>query len=644
MAWQSARAEDFTWFTVKDFQGWVEKTPTGNQIKLLPFIGIPNTRYWLTNGAYNTFTASSVANSPGIEFTFDGKLKFGYTIINDTKHLPPLFLRDVELAIGEAPNSLTSATVSFVNASFSKVELEIAGKVADSESFDTQYATGNRTGFFYFDASNSQLVNQLRTGDFQYELTMNYPLATFSSLDLTLDADIVSNSWVKATKKIINKKRKTGFSIGPINFGSNIRNTYAEEKTQSNSKTNISNRTTIVMRDATEEQQQLLDRLLGLATTNLQEARKMHTAAAAAAVLINKPTLAEAHKLYAAELKSAAPSAGDFTKDLLDHISKLKDADLLSFYAAGFKSTVDSTSSFYRYDASLFTSVETSLNQKFSSIVINNSAVTAVSRTIPEKSSGQFVEFARADRAAEARIFNLNVGANLLGPIWVKGVASALEQGRESDVKYAFQRRYLTSRTYKIDVNFPINQNGDTILHEAAQSAAPAEIIEFMLRRGADPNKENIFGEHPRDLTSNPDIIGIFDHHKNDFGEVVIEIDHPTDIDIISAEYPSYLSKSEKVEIFNNHPGSSDLIIGGYPTFVHEVPMLVYQAKIPNNQLQILQFPYQLVSQNWTHSIIRGQVTFSGAYRLELGKRKSVDKKTFTFGGPQNGFILVDPN
>lgn len=636
------RATDFTWFKVNEFEGWIEDTPQGKQIKLLPFVGVPGTGFWLPRGAFEVHSLQEFQQNRGLELTSDGRLRFGYRIVTEPIHLPSNLGRSIEEQVNLPRGHLSRATVSFVAAEYSKIELEIGGEIVAGEEFSVGNLSGSKEGYFYFDVADFETINRIREGDFRYVLTMTYPLTTFSSIELQVDGEIVSNTWSRALREIIQRKRRTGFSLGPISFGSTIRRSYVIERIESGSTNSIRNNTSIVMRDPTPEQLARVNAILGIASTTRQQALTMHQQAAAAALAAGKPNLADAHTQYAQSLQLSSPSNGEFTGAVLRRLENMPKADALSFFAAGFKSQEQSASGYYRYNGTTTTTTETRFQSSFSEFIISNSDVQAVSFGVPMTQNGRYTAYNDAELANDRRIFNLDWQTPVvMTPQWVRGVDEAMQQRRFGDVRYAFQRRLLTSQLSLINVNRPVGGQENTVLHTAVQYA-DLDLLRFMLNRGANPRAENRFGETPLELASEferQDVVELLTEYRDRYGEIAIRISHPG-IRLVSVD--SFMGNPRFLRLVElEEDGVTELRIGDYPMFMHFGGSVTYEAIVSNLQLQSMRFPYRVLQTDGVNSRIQAQALLRDVFRIEHGERKRRERE-LTFVGPLSGFSFED--
>lgn len=594
---QIALAEEFEQFAENEWQGWIEETNQGGRIKLLPFVAQPgNASYW-SQGDFGRF---------GMGITSQGNLRFGYRIIAQSQYIPPALKSRIAHISGRDINAFNRYPISFVRARIAKVQLFVDGELFGEHVYNGAIVSGNTAREFTIPIDDYDTINAIREGNFYLQTYYTFPLSSYSSASVRYDAQLVSNSWFRAVKEIVEKKRRSGFSFGPIDFSREIRRTYVRESSSSGGYNRQRENFTVLLVDPTPEQIKMVDEMLGFARTTATEARQRHAAAHAAAIAAGNPDLAQAHTLYAQALDISGEQNGEFQKALLELLGKMKEADVMTFMAAGFKSTNRSASGYYRYERSATTNTSTEARLNFSSFVVKNAMVGTVANTLPEMRGQAYTPLDAAFMANDNRIFPGGLYGVVQPSNWAEGVARAIDQRRWGDVDYALSRRFTRATLPTIDANRKLI-SGDYLIHRAVQSGN-LEVVRKILNLGGDPTRTNSYGEDASDLAlaqRRTNIVQLVNDHLTHSGRFTIKIKHEGlstgDFYIIN---PTKVRSIRKV---SDTQGETELQIEDFPGTYQFQFQYNYSAVVPNSMLSQLRFRYQVLAQNAQYAQIQAE-------------------------------------
>ncbi len=594
----SAQAEDFEQFSENEWQGWIEETNQGGRIRLLPFIAQPGSAsYWAQNdfGRY------------GMGITSGGNLRFGYRIIGQSQFIPPALKGRIAHLSGRSINAFDDYSIEFVRARINKVQLIVAGEVFEEHTYNNTLVSGTGAAEFTIPLDDYETINAIREGNFYLRAFYNYPLSSYSSASVRYDARLVSNSWFQAFKQIIERRRRSGFAVGPFDFTREVRNTYVRESANSGGYNSQTENFTVLLVDPTPQQERMVEDMLGFARSTATEVRQRHLAAHAAAVAANSPELAQAHTLYAQALNLPGAQNGEFQQQLLELLDGLEQADLMAFLTAGIKSSSQSASGYYRYQRNATTTTTTEAQLNFSNYVVRNAMVATAAVTLPFMQGQTYVPLESAFMANDNRIFG---GGRLYGVVqptnWAEGVGRAIDQRRWGDLEYALSRRFTRANLPTVDLNRKLI-SGDYLLHRAA-ATGNIDAVRRVLNAGGDPTRTNTYGETPIDLARSSgftQIAELMEAREDASGRLSIVISHP---DVTPGDFyiinPQEIRSVRRREIDDR---TTALVIDEFPGTYQFQFRFNYTAIINHSDLWRLNFPYRQIASNGQQARIQAE-------------------------------------
>jgi hypothetical protein len=622
-------AAEFNRFQHRQYHGWVEDTGTTVEIKLIPFILGPDTP---AAPGFFDFSTPLGQERPNISMLPDGSLRVPFKIIR-AGDLPGDAFGNIANSTGVPIQRLTSAPKSYVRAYFDRVQLEIAGEVVGVKELGGGELSGDINLDFKVSADRQDLIDALGRGDYRLMMEYRHNLAEFKSLSLDLSATQISNMWVNAFKEVVRTRATSGGKFLFMNFSRQVSRTRVKESVESGGSEAGNTEISIVMRDPTPEQEARANAVLGFAQLTREQMLQRHQTGFTAALAAANPTLADAHKLYLDALQDA-PSANNDA--LMAVLGNLKEADALKFMVAGFQTSDSSASSYYRYDANLATTQNSTQVTKYREYLINNS--TVASRYFAFKSPGSMLEAINsAAFQMHSVVFTFgSPGIPMPQKQWISATAKAVETGNLAHLRYALSEP-VTRIVTGFDPDMDVDAARNKLIHRAAQRGSEP-MISLLIARGASPLVRNGAGDTPLDIArdgGNPAAIAKLEQQMSRKGTASLEL---------------LFSNVQSVELRNVRPigtsiSTNVIAPGRYRYRFTDFPRLVALqgevrviVNLPGNQCGLIAFPV-VVQYYPTSCLVQQDVPIRQSIRIrdnqEVRYRAGV-----IFQNWQTGFVV----
>jgi hypothetical protein len=513
-----ALAQQFAWFKYQKYEGWIEDTDKDVRIKLVPFLLGPDVAPPPPPGFFD-FNSPSEHQSSAPELSADGRIKLPYLIVREGG-LPQSAVQAIAATTGVPQVRLGTAPREFVQATYDRVVLEIAGREVASDKLGGASLGGQVQGAFYVDRDRLQ---DLRDGNYRLFLDYTHPIANFSSLSLDLTTTQISRTWVEAFREVVRSKTTSGGKVLFMDFSSTVSRTRVKESVRSGGLHQGSTSINVVMRDPTPEQLARFEAVLGFAKlTTREQMLQRHQAGFATALAAANPALAAAHEKYIESFTSETPNT---TQQLIDALSKLKDSEALQFMAAGFQMREFSQSSYYRYDYSMMVTQKSSEQTQYREYLIRNASVT--SRYFAQGNKGMAQALDAAVSRVHLTVFDSGPEQMLTARDWVLGVRRTIERGDRRGLGYAVSDG-VRDKVLAIDPDMVIDNDGNRLLHFAARRR-DRNAVEALLAAGASAARRNQAGDTPADAANDADdtsLRSFLQKQANRRGTVKITISH----------------------------------------------------------------------------------------------------------------------
>ena len=605
-------AQNFPWYKTEVFEGWVETTHTDDShIRVLPKLVAPgNGLLWMTvDNPYDVHDFETFRSTPlGFKITYNNKLKFSFKITSNPKYIPPNFKQDVAQKLNVPFPELSEHQINFVKIDNVKISLYIQNNLIDSKSYDTSLISSDLIDSFYFDLDDREIINGLRSGDFRLEMSYEFPYNTFSSLAFNLNKEIRTDIWIKTFKTISKRIEKTGGKYFFIDWSTTSQKVYAKENITSGANTEIADFTNVVMRNPTIDQLNRFNELLGLVESTKNTIIQNHLNQAKAASDINNLKLANAHELYAQNLESNNNS--NFSKELIEALNSLEDTEVLSFLVAGVNLSHSYNHSYYRFDGNINVDMNTEYAQEYTEYIISNSKVEYHSQSSGTSGMEHTYKSAWLQRLKD--VFGVDQEWQLNQKIWNSSLRNALEDNRSYDVKYCFQQ------PINFDPNGNLDNNKNNALYYAIKYG-DKDIVEFLLRKGVDPNKKNRFGESAMDIAAQEEksnIYNLIKSYSGHFGNATIKIKHPTCQPILLTWKHPYTRKLDWISIDENHTKSD---IEAFPLLFTSQAFLIFRKWIRSSDLSLFKFQPTIIQHNGNNVLIETKVPLRNDFKIRDG-------------------------
>ena len=485
-----ADADSFTRFRVKDYEGWVEDTGTTVRVRVIPFVLGPDTNLPPPPAFYN-FSTPSGHDAPRLKIMPDGRVRLPFKIIN-AGGLPQDVWPSIAASTGIPAVTLMAAPIDMVQATFNTATLKIGGTVVAEQNLGGGTIGGDPEFAFSVPADRPDLINALRSDDYQISLDYQYNLADVKSLTLDMSVSQVSSIWVSAFRDVVRQKSSSGGKFLFFNFSSKVSSTRVKESVNSGAQESGLTDIAIVMRDPTPEMTARVNQVLGFAQTTRAEMLGRHQAAYTATIAAGNPKLADAHEKY---LDALGPDAQpDNGAALQAALAKLTADEGLQFLAAGFQVSESASSSFYRYDYAMAASAQTEAKTRYREYLISNALVK--SQYIASKTSGAMrTALAQATQEMMSSVFP---SANMYQPLdstqWLQGAMGAVDSRNIGALRFALSSD-VRDGVSGLDLDAPLDQSGNRLIHRAGRATGGLEMVQLLIRNGASPNTRNSVGD-----------------------------------------------------------------------------------------------------------------------------------------------------
>jgi len=278
-----ASAQEFQAFQVNDVIGWVEPPQVATrQLRVFPILSGPGGVYWSTAADPWGFNPHNPAEDLGIAVTGDGRLRFGYRIVQSQRYYPPSLRTQVAQALGMQPNALANHTISVMRPRSVTVTLEIEGSPVATKSYSADMLTGDVTDYFYFDLADFETISAIQRGAYRLRMDYRAPYSTFGLVSISLSQQILTTAWSEAFREMIRQRRSSSGQFFVFKWRDEVQRVIVRENMRGSANTRITQTLNITRVDPSPAQEALIDRALGLVESSRQEVVQLHTAAIAA--------------------------------------------------------------------------------------------------------------------------------------------------------------------------------------------------------------------------------------------------------------------------------------------------------------------------------------------------------------------------
>lgn len=621
-----SKASEFPWYKYEQFQGWVETTNSStNYIYVLPFVISPGSELWsIPKQNFQQVDINITTDMEGFEITNDNKVKFGYKIISTADYLPTNLKQEI---YKQTNINVDNHFYSFVKVKKVAVFLEIGKDVFEKKMYNSELVSGDFIDYFYIDIDDYNTINKIRNGDFRFRIEYEFPYNNYSSLELEMTEESISNLWVNSFKQITKRVHRSGGRFLFLDWSRAAQSVRINENFNSNENTEINNKISVVLRDANPEMQKRFEAIIGQETLSESEIIELHMKAAIDARNNGKPSLADAHTRYVEILKlgDQASVSGKMTEKLLS----LVDSDILSFLMSGVKMSTSSSNTYFRYNSSISASVNTQLKKEYKEYWLNSCALSYSANSITTGNISNM--FDRVEQSTNMKVFGVQRMASISKEQWIRAVIKAIENRDIQTVNYCFDPKF--GDLYQlINPNQVIDSDGNIILHKAIETRNLA-IVKKLLDEGADPNKKNRFQESSIDIAEENnliDVLGVLDQYRNLNGTAIISFDFPNsrliNIEVLNPEGLNYTNSGNKI------------IIEGFPIKIYSTIKLTYQINISHSYCNNIRFPYRRIRNTQNGILIEFDTFVRNTYKIR-DSRILEYTETIVFKDFNSGFV-----
>jgi hypothetical protein len=555
-------------------------------------------------------------------------MKLPYRIIR-SGGLPQMALQAIATQTNVPIERLLSAERTFVGATYGSVVLKIEEREVARHDFNGATIGGDVEQAFYVGAES---LPALRADSYQIVLAYRYPIADYSSLTMTVQSEQVTNAWVNAFRQVTRSSSSSGGRFLFFDFSSRVTRTQVRESVSAGGSDQQNSSIEIVLRDPTPQQVERVEAVLGFAKLTREQMLARHQAAVLTAIAAGNPQLAAAHEKYMGALESDTPSG---TAELLAALSELKDADALSFMAAGFQMREGSASNYYRYDYGLVVSQTSQARAEYREYVITNASVTAAyfAHLAPGMTA------AAIDRAYDgyhSSIFGFGLGMPLDAQQWAQGVRGAIDRNDAAAVQYSIGDAVI-ERVRGYDPDIVIDADGNRLLHRAARRGNLA-VVRALTRGGASPLRRNLANDRPLDLAQdqgNESIIDYLNAETVRRGRIRVVLSHPgVTVVGITASAPQSLPLSTQALA----QGSTEITSTDYPRRVRLNVVVKIRFNLPPFQCSQVMFPH-VIQYVQGGCVVQTEVPFAGPVRYPADQTSEY-RWTLQLVNFQQGFVI----
>ncbi len=545
--WQTATAAEFPWFKVNDYyEGFVEFNDgesTIRKIYVLPVLGTPGTAFF--HDKPWVFGETSYDN--GIDLVDNGDAFLNFKIITNNDCLPKDFKEKVLSYIsGNGFNTSKYKTlnidqyiVQFIKPQNIKVALSIDRKEFASKIYSGILGANYRDKF----QIPEKYINEIRKGNYDLQISYDFPYQTFSSLTINIDEKMLTNIKIETYRQLFQQSSSVTNGFFFIKWRENTQRTIESNRVSMNATNENTSRIEIVSRDAKPEMEERINTMLGFATITKNQLIAQHTASMNYALNSNNMQLGDLHRKYIDAVKSDdLPSAFDVAKSA----AALASGDVLSFIASGIAFSEAHSNTFSNFIGVKNIAIQSNASSTYNELSIATSKALYNSMGFKPESMKTAFDFAFNQRNSTIE----GLGTSYITSImWSTAFLNSVKNNDTISLKYLIKYFIPIAKRNAVTID-----QGNSALHIAV-AKENLNLIRLLLDFGVNSKLKNRYGETAEDIAikkNRVDIVQLLNQNSSRSGKIEIEYSMPKGYKIQSISYyPLYL---------NNPNGTTDMM------------------------------------------------------------------------------------